>query len=139
MLSAFRVLLEAHLRALGASLAPWPLRGRQVPNVVRVRIADREVLLYVKVSSSPRGFWGLTANRIEQLNRSGLWLAVLLHGKPTSGYYVRQAEALARISDGTLRLGADGDYKVNQVGNNLPGHPFESIEALVRDLAGGPM
>jgi hypothetical protein len=89
-------------------------------------------LLYVKVRSELPGFWGLTANRVNELNRSGnTWYAVLVLGSPSKGYVVTSKDVMSRINSGAWTLSGDGDYKINER-TDLDGKwRFGSIEKLV--------
>jgi hypothetical protein len=68
-------------------------------------------LIYFKVRSQKPIRWGVTANRIKELNGSGKkWWLVLLLESPHTGYLLTSEEVGQYQS--IWALGNDGDYKV---------------------------
>jgi hypothetical protein len=47
------------------------------------------------------------------------------------GYLLSGGQVLARVRDGSLTLGDDGDYKVNQRAEFVSSQRFESVDALI--------
>ena len=84
-------------------------------NILAVGTKPDETLLYVKSRSEPPGFWGLTANRIAELETSGKrWYVILLIGSAQTGYVLLSSLVVARTSTGAWKLAADGDHKVHE-------------------------
>ena len=96
------------------------------------------MLLYVKVRSRPPGFWGLTANRVAELERSASrWYAVFLLGGSDTGYLVPAHGVLRRTEACDWRLSSDGDYKVNEGINLDLAFRFSSFDELLNRLLAG--
>lgn len=75
------------------------------PNILAINTHPKATLLYVKVRSEPPGFWGLTANRINELNSSGNnWFAVLLLSSAKTGYLLPAKEVTKYIKAGDWTL-----------------------------------
>ena len=90
-------------------------------------------LIYFKIRSSEPYRWGVTANRIDELNKSNKrWFTILFYESPEAGYLISQEEVAKYIS--IWALGSDGDYKVGP-GSYLQFHrPFNSFSELLDRL-----
>ncbi len=132
LLSSFGKMLRSACAARGVSCGRWAGASPSSANILSVDTKPKETLLYIKFRSDPPGFWGLTANRISELDASGKpWYAVLIVGSPENGYVASQSDVLSRTSSGTWTLSADGDFKVNE-SRDLGGiSRFPSLEAFL--------
>ena len=73
------------------------------------------ILRILKESNLPRGWWGLTKNHMDSLERSSVrWFVVLLARSAETGYLLSGGQVARRVHDGTFRLAGDGDYKINE-------------------------
>ena len=93
-------------------------------------------LIYFKVRSEAPYRWGVTANRIEELEQStGKWVIVLLYESPNTGYLITAENVNRYLS--IWPLGGDGDYKIatgSYLQFNGPFHSFtELINSLLRE------
>ena len=132
IITEFRKSLTKGLGPRGLKVALWS-GGKQVSNhMLEISTSPQSTVLYIKVSTSTPGFWGLTKNQIDRLNRANVrWFCVFLRRDPHIGYLLSGGQVLMRVKDGSLVLGHDGDYKVNQRAAFVTPQRFESIDALV--------
>ena len=91
-------------------------------------------LIYFKVRSEEPYRWGVTANRIDELEQSAMkWVLVLLYESPNTGYLITAGDVNRYLS--IWPLGSDGDYKVGSgsyLQFNIPFHSFsEFLNSLV--------
>ncbi len=115
LLASFTKRLRSKCDARGVSCGRWFAASPSSANILVVGTKPKETLLYVKCRTDPPGFWGLTANRISELDALGKpWYAVLIVGSPEKGYVPSQADVRSRTSSGAWTLSADGDFKVNE-------------------------
>lgn len=110
---------ENHLRDYctnrGISVKLWEGVDDNQGNIFEISTHPKPTLLYVKVRSEGKGFWGLNPNRIDALKSSGdPWSAVLLLGSSGEGYLVYDAAALILIGLETWKPAQDSEYKINQ-------------------------
>ncbi len=111
----FGQMLSEWLRDQGMNVSKWSGGTRASNNLLCVSTGPLPTVLYVKVSNNTPGFWGLTRNQIECLEKSPVrWFAVLLHCAPNAGYILQGDAILGLISKGSMTLSADGDYKLNE-------------------------
>lgn len=106
--------LMVNLTNNGLQVKLWPIAKPLSKNILEVKIGEKTLLLYVKVSNKRNiGFWGITKNRIKELNLSGIkWLIILLYGKTTEGYILESNIIDKYISERVISLSLDGDYKI---------------------------
>jgi hypothetical protein len=69
-------------------------------------------LLVVKISRSPKPFWGLTKSVIDSINALDKYYVVFLDS-PTTGWVFAKNEVTAQIGAEEWPLALDGDYKIN--------------------------
>ena len=90
-------------------------------------------LLYFKVRSSYPYRWGVTANRIIELNKSGKkWYLVLLYESTDTGYLITSEEVSRYLS--IWALGRDGDYKVGPGKYLKFNDPFQLFSEFLTSL-----
>ena len=68
-------------------------------------------ILHVKISRSPRPFWGVGEESLDSLDSFDYFLVLLT--SDTEGWLFSKKEVKANISRDKWRLGKDGDYKIN--------------------------
>jgi hypothetical protein len=133
VLSVFRKNLSEALADRGLTVHTWASGGRHSANLLEITTAPKTTILYVKefnVLGRP-GFWGLTRNQIERLEKAGShWFAVLLLRSSAAGYVLAGAQVAERIADGSFELSGDGDFKVNEGLDLKPAEAFGSLEEL---------
>jgi hypothetical protein len=130
--------LGDRLKPMSISLAQWSDGGRRSKHLLELDTGQRKTVLYVKVSNSDRGFWGLRKSHVERLGQSGVrWFAVFLHASPQSGYLLPDGEVEQRIENGTFELSGDGDYKINHADLQNT-QSFGNVDALVARVCNLP-
>lgn len=108
---------------------------RESRNLFRINTEPISSLLYVKISNSNTGFWGLTKNQLKRFeNRNIKWFAILLARDSNVGYIFTSEEVFARIKDGSFELSGDGDYKVNEKSDCDNRRMFNDIDTVVARL-----
>ncbi len=89
-------------------------------------------VLYVKISNNVPGFWGLTKNQVDQLEKTRVrWFAVFLHLGPNLGYITSGSQILNRVKSGEISLSNDGDYKFNENHDFDSAQKFHNIDELI--------
>nr|WP_281720829.1 hypothetical protein [Nitrosomonas nitrosa] len=132
LLAAFTKRLKTICESRGVTCGRWSDASPSSANVLAIGTKPNETFLYIKCRTNPPGFWGLTANRIAELDRSGTpWYAVLIVGSHETGYVAAQAEVASRISSRAWLLAADGDYKVNEQRELVGISRFKSFEGFL--------
>jgi hypothetical protein len=128
----FRKALNEQLASRGLQASLWRGAGRISAHLLEVSTTPRLTVLYVKVSTSVPGFWGLTKNQLDNIEKSRVrWFCVFLHRSANVGYLLSGGQVLMRVRDGSLTLGQDGDYKVNQRADFVSPQKFETLNALI--------
>ncbi len=90
-------------------------------------------LIYFKVRSEKPYRWGVTANRIDELKRSGKeWYLVLLYESPNTGYLITAEDVNRYLS--IWPLGTEGDYKVGPGSYLQFNRPFHSFSEFFNSL-----
>jgi len=90
-------------------------------------------LIYFHVRSEKPYRWGVTGNRIDELNQSGRkWVLALLYESPNTGYLI-PAEGVNRYLSIWPR-GSDGDYKVRPGRCLRFNRPFHSFSEFLNSL-----
>lgn len=93
-------------------------------------------LIYFHVRSEKPYRWGVTANRINELNQSGRkWFLVLLYESPNTGYLITAEDVNHYLS--IWPLGNDGDYKVGPDSYLRFNRPFPSFFEFLNSLLSG--
>lgn len=132
IVSTFRKSLEAKLAPQDLKVSMWPGGTRISNHLLEVSTKPKPTVLYVKVSTSNPGFWGLTRNQLDRLTTARVrWFCVFLRQSAEVGYLLSGGQVLMKVNDGSLTLGEDGDYKINQRAEFVSSQRFESIDALV--------
>lgn len=128
----FRVLLKNELMIRGLHLTQWLNANRISANLLQIHSKPKSLILYVKVSNSNPGFWGLTANQLKTIRGSNLDSYVVLLTKASDqGYLLSMKDVDNRIENGTLELSGDGDHKVNEKSDLTPEMKFKGIADFV--------
>lgn len=128
-----------NLAAQADGVQRWRGGTRQSASLLEVASGGRKALLYVKASTSRRGFWGLTRNQVERLSDAPLdWHAVLLNASPHAGYLVPGVSIERRIANRTITLSPDGDYKINEPSDVEHSQRFTSLDQLVSRILNPP-
>jgi len=101
-------------------------------NIVKLS-GSIDCLIYFKVRSEKPYRWGVTANRIQELQQSrNTWFLVLLYESPNTGYLITSEEVDRYLS--IWPLGNDGDYKVGPGSYLQINRPFRSFGEFVVSL-----
>jgi hypothetical protein len=130
--SAFKDAIASNLAEKHLNIELWRGTPRRSSNLLEINSKPISTILYVKYSKSDPGFWGLTKNQLDRLNKSkSLWFAVLLARSMKSGYVFTSNEINKRIADGTFELSSDGDHKVNERADCRFGQAFQGLNNLV--------
>lgn len=130
--ATFRKHLESHLMPHNLSVSVWAGGTRMSNHLLSISTKPSATVLYVKVSNSVPGFWGLTKNQVNHLSLSTVrWFCVFLHRSSSNGYLLTGDQVLARVEGGSLFLSKDGDYKVNERAGFLSSQRFENIDVLI--------
>ena len=132
VLGIFRDTITSILVKHGLSVELWKRTPRRSSNLLEINTRPSSTVLYVKYSSNSPGFWGLTANQIDRLNKSrSKWFVVLLARSMADGYLLSSVEVNKNIADGTFELSKDGDHKVNETTDCRFEQRFRGLEVLI--------
>lgn len=133
ILNNFISQLQQYGKIRGVSVQIWKDTSRKSRNIIEMRGAIN-CLLYVKIRSEEPYRWGVTKNRIKELNNSGKkWCLILVYKSPNSGYFLTAYEVNNKYM-GIWPLGTDGDYKV-ATGTYLKYNiPFNSFSDFINSL-----
>ena len=117
----------------GFNLRNWiDNTGRAGSNIIKLS-GSVDCLIYYKVRSDEPYKWGVTKNRIDELNHSGKpWFVVLLYKSPNTGYLIAARDVSRYLS--IWPLGRDGDYKVGTGSYLKHNRPFNSFSEFVNSL-----
>jgi len=128
----FRKLIANEPVGEGLDISPWPGASRRSYHLLEINTKKKSTVLYVKESNSSPGFWGLTKNQLDQLDKAQVrWFAVLLLKSNNTGYVLSSNEVKSRVQDGTFELSKDGDHKVNERTDLNPNMAFRGIKDLL--------
>ncbi len=133
-LSEFRKILAETLADRGLIVHTWVSGGRHSANLLEITTTPKTTVLYVKEFNvlGRLGFWGLTRNQIERLDKAApRWFAVLLLRSNVAGYILTGAQVAERIRNGSFELSKDGDFKVNEGPDLQPTEAFFSLNELL--------
>ena len=116
----------------GFSCKKW-LSGKRVSSNILETSGNLNLSIYFKVRSEEPYRWGITKNRLKELEGEEKdYVVVLLFESPDRGYLLTSAD-VNRYKP-TWPLGGDGDYKV-QPGKSLGfSEPFFSFGDFVNEL-----
>jgi len=131
----FRKALSALALKRKITISSWHGATRRSPNLLELNTEPHPSVLYVKISNSNPGFWGLTKNQIDRLKENKLdWFAVLLAGDVNNGYLFTKGEVIQGINNGKFELSNDGDYKVNENTDCEKTHGFKNLEEILNRI-----
>ncbi len=131
-INEFRKAIEQQLALKQLKIEPWSGATRRSGNLLQINTQPIPTVLYVKISNSSPGFWGLTRNQLDRLNRSNIsWYAVLVARKSDTGYVFSSDEVNSRVAAGIFELSADGDHKINENTDCNQGHFFHDLSELI--------
>ena len=131
-ITEFKNKLENLLVAKKLEVQLWKGSARRSTNLLEINTTPKPTVIYVKISNSNPGFWGLTKNQVDRLNSSkSIWYAVLLARSPERGYCFSSHDVNSKIRNGTFELSVDGDYKVNEGTDCDSSHSFDGISKLI--------
>ena len=117
---------------LGFEVKRWSGGTRMSKNLLELSTISLPTVLYVKISNDVPGFWGLTKNQVDRLEKCGVrWFTVFLHLGPSSGYLVSGSQILNRIKNGKITLSIDGDYKFNETQDFEHAQQFQDLDELI--------
>jgi len=126
----FISLLKQAGEARGFRCSPWYGGTRRISRNIIEILGSLNCLVYFKVRSGEPLRWGVTVNRIEELNRSDKkWFIVLLYESPETGYLLSSDDVNRYRS--IWALGRDGDYKVGPGSYLQFNRPFNSFAEFV--------
>lgn len=133
--SEFRKLIANDPVGEGLEISLWPGATRRSYHLLEINTKKKSTVLYVKESNSSPGFWGLTKNQLDQLDKAQVrWFAVLLLKSNDTGYVLLSNEVKSRVQDGTFELNKDGDHKVHErtdLNTNMAFRGIKDLLALV--------
>jgi hypothetical protein len=116
----------------GFEVKMWSGGTRRSKNLLELSTVPLPTVLYVKISNDVSGFWGLTKNQVDCLEKCGVrWFAVFLHLGPSSGYLISGNQILNRVKSGKITLSIDGDYKFNETHDFEPVQQFHDLDELI--------
>ena len=133
-LPPFRRLITEATGVRGINVSAWSSGGRSSANLIELSTRPKATVLYVKEfnTAGRPGFWGLTRNQVNRLERADVkWFAVLLLRSSAGGYLLTGAEVRRLIADGSFELSDDGDYKVNENVDLGSAQRFQSLQELL--------
>jgi len=118
-------------------------RGEDYPRIRRISkhiiklTGSINCLIYVKARSKKPYFWGVTANRLEEIKQSGKpWAIVLLCETAQTGYFLTANDTSRYITESIWPLSIDGDCKVSpsKLRYNIPFSSFNEFIELLLEL-----
>ena len=111
----------------------WFQANRRMSNNIVDLSGSVNCLVYIKVRSEKPYRWGVTANRIGELRKSGKdWVIVLLYETPETGYLLTSNDVNRYLS--IWPLGSDGDYKMGPGSYLQFNRPFRSFKEFIDSL-----
>ncbi|MEX2163556.1 MAG: hypothetical protein WD823_04860 [Sulfuricaulis sp.] len=135
VISIFQRHLSVELIKRGLQVRLWPGANRTSRNLLKIFAVPKPTVLYVKASNTTPGFWGLTKNQIDRLQKLSVrWFTVFLHGGSNSGYLLSGNEVGTQIKRGMLTLSDDGDYKLNEKQELQSAVKFDDLGDLVSQV-----
>ena len=103
------------------SVSPWPPAGRHSRNLVELSTSPKTVLYIKEFNDKGPGFWGLTANQVDRLEKASVrWFSVLLLRSAVAGYVLTASDVNNCWAGAKL---AKGDFKVRE---GKPAQGFQS-------------
>jgi hypothetical protein len=113
-----------------AACGKWKAAQPQSENLGQLTLkTGGPMLAYVRTSNNDRHLWGVTDNRLSELDDSKLpWFLVLIHKRLDEGYFYTPDDVDRSLE--TWSRGGDGDYKVSTSAQLRLGVHFASINDL---------
>lgn len=135
----FRNQLRKALGPRGLTMTRWAQGGS--PNLVELSTSPKRTVLYhrsfsgrsrdTNLNTGRPGFWGLTENQLTRLENADVrWFVVLLLRSPIAGYLLTSDEVRRHVDDGSFKLSADGDFRINEGHLNIE-QRFQSLQDLL--------
>lgn len=113
---------------------PWEGSTRRISANIIELSGSIGCLIYFKVRSEKPYRWGVTSNRINELEQSGKkWFLVLLSESPNTGYFITTKDVSRYLY--IWPLGNDGDYKVGTGSYLQFNSTFHSFPEFLKSLA----
>jgi hypothetical protein len=110
----------------------WSGSGRRSNNLLKIKTSSSSIILYVKEFNKLPGFWGLTKNQLDRIEKFQIcWFTVLLLRSNDTGYIITSNDVKERIQNGTFELSRDGDYKINERTDLSSNMSFCGIQELL--------
>lgn len=110
----------------------WYQGTRQMSTHIIELSGSINYLIYFKVRSEEPYSWGVTANRVAELNQSGRkWVLALLYESANTGYLITAEDVNRYKSIWSLH---QGDYKVGPGRRLRFNRPFRSFSEFVNSL-----
>lgn len=110
---------------------------RRTNNIIEL-LGRINCLLYFKIRSEAPHRWGVTKNRIEELQTSGKkWFIVLLFETPNSGYLLTPQHVKRYINESLWPLGRDknkNEYKISTGKTLQYNEPFYTFGDFINSL-----
>ena len=66
----FKKAVQRQITSKHLKVEPWSGAARRSANLLEINTKPIPTVLYVKISNSNPGFWGLTRNQLDRLNSS---------------------------------------------------------------------
>jgi hypothetical protein len=105
VIADFRKLVAQNLEPRGLKVSLWGGATRISNHMLEISTVPKPTVLYIKVSSTAPGFWGITKNQIDGLVKSNArWFCLLLRRQPNVGYLLSGGQIVMRITNGSLTL-----------------------------------
>ena len=128
----FRKLIPNEFDGQLLNIEKWSGSGRSSNNLLEIKSNSTSIILYVKEFNKLPGFWGLTKNQLDRIDKSQIrWFAVLLLRSNDRGYFINSNEVKKMILNGQFELSRDGDYKVNERTDLTSNMAFSGINDLL--------
>jgi len=132
LVNDFRLSLGKELSKKQLQVSAWQQDRSRSRNLLEINTEPLTTILYVKMSTSKRKFWGLTENQLKQLRMNEVrWFVVLLAGAVDQGFVFTEHEVEVRIQNRRFRLSGDGDYKINEGTDCTAEESFCGLTALL--------
>jgi len=111
----------------------WYQSTRRMSRNIIELSGSTSCLIYFKVRSEEPYRWGVTRNRIDELNQPRRkWVLALLYESPNTGYLITAEDVNRYLS--IWPLGSDGDYKVGPGRYLRFNRPFHSFSEFLNFL-----
>ena len=114
LLEAFCCELNREFKTSGAKAYQWRGGSRATHSVIQVLGSDDPILLYVKIRTESKGFWGLNIRQLRAFAGSGRrWCVVLLLGPGEDGYLLTPDDVRMALQSGRWSR-SGSDFKINE-------------------------